>query len=257
MNERIDISEVARRTGLSVRALRFYEQRGIVQPLRSKGGRRVYGPSELARLNAAVALKRAGFSLADIATMLADRSIDLGPLIAGQLDAVEAEAAELAKARALLLSVCARIDAGEAIDVATLCALIRGGDARNTDMATIAARYLGEDARAAFTASWDKVPDGFDAASYAEAWRELGQRIEAALPLDPADPRAQAFVDQWFALLKPFADSAPPHVLAGVSRMYDDMDRWSHEADPGFSKAVWDFVRAAATHRMMQSGETR
>ncbi len=99
MTERIDISEVARRTGLSLRALRFYEQRGIVQPLRSEGGRRIYGPGELARLNAAVALKRAGFSLADIATMLGDRSIDLGPLIAGQIEAVEAETAELEKAR--------------------------------------------------------------------------------------------------------------------------------------------------------------
>jgi hypothetical protein len=39
--------------------------------------------------------------------------------------------------------------------------------------------------------------------------------------------------------------------------MYDDMKSWSDEADPGFSTAVWDFVRAAAAHRMMQSGETR
>ncbi|MHA3840361.1 MerR family transcriptional regulator [Sphingomonas aestuarii] len=52
MNERIDISEVARRTGLSVRALRFYEQRGIVQPLRGEGGRRVYAPGELAKARA-------------------------------------------------------------------------------------------------------------------------------------------------------------------------------------------------------------
>ena len=257
MTERIDISEVARRTGLSLRALRFYEQRGIVQPLRSEGGRRIYGPGELARLNAAVALKRAGFSLADIATMVGDRSIDLGPLIAGQIEAVEAEAAELEKARGLLLSVRARIDAGETIDVETLCALIRGREARQSDMQTIAARYLGADARAALAKSWDRVPDGFDAASYAEAWRTLGDRIEAALPLDPASPRAQDFVDQWFALLKPFADSAPPHVLAGVSRMYDDMDSWSGEADPGFSKAVWEFVRAAAAHRMMNGGTTR
>lgn len=257
MADRIDISEVSRRTGLSLRALRFYEQRGIVQPMRSDGGRRIYGSGELARLNAAVALKRAGFSLSDIATMLSDRTIDLGPLIAAQIDAVAAEAAELAKTRKLLASVRARIDARETIDVETLCALIRRPEPSTTDMATIAARYLGEEARAAFVASWERVPEGFDPAGYAAAWRELGNRIEAALPLDPSTSQAQAFVDQWFALLKPFADSAPPHVLAGVSRMYDDMDSWSDEADPGFSKAVWDFVRAAAAHRMMNGGTTR
>ncbi|MFZ5748295.1 MAG: MerR family transcriptional regulator [Pseudomonadota bacterium] len=35
-----DIGDVARRTGLTHRALRFYEARGLVQPLRSDGGRR-------------------------------------------------------------------------------------------------------------------------------------------------------------------------------------------------------------------------
>lgn len=67
MEDRLDIGDVARLTGLSVRALRFYEGRGIVAPLRTAGGRRIYGRGELAQLNAAVALKQAG------ATRLYDR----------------------------------------------------------------------------------------------------------------------------------------------------------------------------------------
>ncbi len=73
----LDIGDVARLTGLTLRALRFYEARGLVAPLRTAGGRRVYGSGELARLNAAVALKQAGFSLAEIGRLLkgAGRSI--------------------------------------------------------------------------------------------------------------------------------------------------------------------------------------
>ncbi|MEJ8631597.1 MerR family transcriptional regulator [Sphingomonas sp. I4] len=62
----LDIAEIARATGLSSRALRFYEARGLIRPLRSEGGRRIFGAGELERLHAIIALKRAGFTLAAI-----------------------------------------------------------------------------------------------------------------------------------------------------------------------------------------------
>ena len=83
----LDIAEVARRTGLTVRALRFYEARGLVAPLRSASGRRFYGAGELARLNAVAALKRAGFSLAEIGGLLAQRRADLARLVTARLEA--------------------------------------------------------------------------------------------------------------------------------------------------------------------------
>jgi DNA-binding transcriptional MerR regulator len=46
----LDIREVARRTGLTSRALRFYEARGLVKPLRTYSGRRIYGRGELERI---------------------------------------------------------------------------------------------------------------------------------------------------------------------------------------------------------------
>jgi len=49
MEEALDIGDVARETGLSLRALRFYEARGLIRPVRTAGGRRVYGPGELSR----------------------------------------------------------------------------------------------------------------------------------------------------------------------------------------------------------------
>lgn len=60
MNDALDIAEVVRRTGLTSRTLRFYEARGLVAPLRTGSGRRLYGRDELARINQIVALKRAG-----------------------------------------------------------------------------------------------------------------------------------------------------------------------------------------------------
>ncbi len=62
----LDITEIARATGPGSRALRFYEARGLIRPLGSEGGRRIFGAGALERLHVIVALNRAGFTLAAI-----------------------------------------------------------------------------------------------------------------------------------------------------------------------------------------------
>src|SRR3982751_5664514 len=59
-------AECARRSGLTVRALRVYERHKLIKPPRSANGWRVYGPEELVRLNTIVALKEVGLTLAQI-----------------------------------------------------------------------------------------------------------------------------------------------------------------------------------------------
>src|SRR6478672_6682830 len=128
MDDLIDIREVVRRTGLTSRALRFYEARGLVAPLRTHTGRRLYGPAELERIAQILALKRAGLSLAQIQRLTARRPLDLKRLIDAQLAALADQEAEIAEAKALLLHVKSRIDRGEPVDAATFCSLIRNGD---------------------------------------------------------------------------------------------------------------------------------
>lgn len=77
MDELLDIREVVRRTGLTSRALRFYEARGLLAPLRTNSGRRLYGAAALERLNQILALKRAGLTLAQIQRLTARAPIDL------------------------------------------------------------------------------------------------------------------------------------------------------------------------------------
>ena len=38
------IGQIAKRAGVNASALRFYEQKGLIQSLRSEGGRRLYPP---------------------------------------------------------------------------------------------------------------------------------------------------------------------------------------------------------------------
>lgn len=67
----LDITEVARRSGVPASALRFYEEKGLIASTGRRGLRRVFEPGVLERL-ALIALGRtAGFSLEEMAAMFA------------------------------------------------------------------------------------------------------------------------------------------------------------------------------------------
>lgn len=245
MEDVLDIGDVAKATGLSLRALRFYEARGLVAPLRTAGGRRVYGRGELARLSAAVALKRAGFSLAQIGQLLGGRHVDLARLVAARLGALDEAVAALAEARALLLTVQSRIDRGEPIDVATLCSLIRGDQMmKQENWQAVTDRYLSEEAKADFAQAMPGMPADFDQAAYSAKWADLAARIGAALPLDPKSDAARGFYDEWRALLAPFTAVATPAMMQGVTKLYDHIGEWEGEQKPPFPPAVWEFIKS-------------
>lgn len=62
--DRMQIGEVAERTGLSLRTIRYYGEVGLVVPsARSKGGFRLYTESDVARLLLIKQMKPLGFSL--------------------------------------------------------------------------------------------------------------------------------------------------------------------------------------------------
>jgi DNA-binding transcriptional MerR regulator len=63
----MQIGEIARKAGLSVRAVRYYEELGLIRPdAHSTGGFRLYGEENLKRLQVIGFLKEAGFSLREI-----------------------------------------------------------------------------------------------------------------------------------------------------------------------------------------------
>jgi DNA-binding transcriptional MerR regulator len=247
----LDIADVARRTGLTSRALRFYEARRLVRPLRSASGRRFYGPAELERVHQIVTLKRAGLTLAQIERFGREGPPSLARIVAAQLVALETQAEEIAAARALLPTVQSRIERSEPIDVATLCSLIQHGDRLmpHEQWNAVADRYYTPDEKARFVATLRDLPIDHDAADYAAKWGDLGARIKAALPLAPDSDVAQAFVTEWHELLKPFKAVATPEMIAGVKNIYDHFDEWAGEASPGFDREVFAFINAAAQHR--------
>ncbi len=67
----ISIGDLARRTGLAVSAIRYYEQRGLVTPVRTAGNQRRFLRSDIRRLSVVLIAQRFGLGLAEIEAELA------------------------------------------------------------------------------------------------------------------------------------------------------------------------------------------
>lgn len=68
----MNISEVAKKTGLTAKSVRLYEEKGLIQPpLRSENGYRNYGQRHVDDLLLIARCKRVGFTLDECKAMLA------------------------------------------------------------------------------------------------------------------------------------------------------------------------------------------
>lgn len=108
MNELYSIGELARRTGLTVKAIRFYSDRGLVPPTdRSPAGYRRYDLAAVARLELVRSLRELGLDLGAIRRIL-DREIALSDVAAAHADALAVQIQTLRLRRAILTAVAKR-----------------------------------------------------------------------------------------------------------------------------------------------------
>ncbi|MEG3179802.1 redox-sensitive transcriptional activator SoxR [Sphingomonas sp. LT1P40] len=80
-NELLTIGELAARTGLSVSAIRFYESRGLVEPIRTSGNQRRFLRSDIRRLSFALIAQRMGLTVQEIAAQLAQLPLGRTPTL--------------------------------------------------------------------------------------------------------------------------------------------------------------------------------
>jgi MerR family transcriptional regulator, redox-sensitive transcriptional activator SoxR len=97
------ISELARATGISPSAIRFYEQAGLLPPARRVSGRRVFDDDAIPHLTFVQVAKHAGFTLQEIRRLLRDFRSDRWRTLAEQkLTELSALAARVRVMQALL-----------------------------------------------------------------------------------------------------------------------------------------------------------
>jgi DNA-binding transcriptional MerR regulator len=114
--------------GLTIRALRVYERYGLIAPRRSSKGWRLYGPAELARLDAIAALKGFGLTLAQIRETLTGKSPSLAHILGAQLEIWRSRKAATDKVVRQIEVAHAKLRDHERLSIDELSTLLRNID---------------------------------------------------------------------------------------------------------------------------------
>jgi DNA-binding transcriptional MerR regulator len=127
------IGDLAADLGVSPRAIRFYEDQGMLAPQRA-GGNRIYGQRDLARLKLILRGKRLGFSLSDIRELLDLYDVDHDHLeqMVQTLQRGRARIAELEQQMAELQITLQELRELETLLVATINQRASGAGKRRT-----------------------------------------------------------------------------------------------------------------------------
>ncbi|MEV7952477.1 MerR family transcriptional regulator [Streptomyces sp. NPDC088141] len=172
------IGDLARRTGLTVKTVRFYADRGIVPPTdRSPAGYRRYDTQAVARLELVRTLRELGLDLTTIGKVM-DRELSLPEVAAAHAEALTALIGTLRTRRAVLTAVARRGSTPEELDLMHRLAKLSEDQRRNLMGEFLDAAFGGLDADAAFTgitrSMTPELPD--DAGNeQVEAWIELAE----------------------------------------------------------------------------------
>ncbi|MEU8798151.1 MerR family transcriptional regulator [Spirillospora sp. NPDC048819] len=189
---RYTIGELARRTGLSVRTIRFYSDAGVVPATsRTAAGYRLYDVEAVARLDLVRTLRDLGVDLGTVRRVL-DREIGVGEVAAAHAEALDVQIRTLRLRRAVLRAVAKRASSPEEMELMHKLA-----------------RLSDEERRRIITDFIDESFAGLDVDPDFEA------KMRSALPELPDDPEPEQ-VDAWVELAELVGD---PGFRAAVRRM--------------------------------------
>ncbi len=243
----LSIGDFAKKTGLTVRALRFYEEKGLLSPPRSRDNeRRFYGQAEFEQVQKIVSLKKLGLPLSEIEALLQGRRTSLLRVLSVQLEALEKDKAEVEAAIKALKSAIAALNGGDELDIQTLTKLIR-----MTTMTETAKREMKKIYSGYFTDEQMKELEArkfsaTDQKAYQEEWKRLFDKAKTLLGTDPKRPEARALAERAQELVTLFT-GGNQEIKQNLGAMYKDIDNWSGQFDfetvMGFDVKTWKEIQ--------------
>jgi DNA-binding transcriptional MerR regulator len=243
---RYRIGDVVRRTGLTERAIRFYEKNGLLRAARTAAGQRVYGEDTLRTLAIVRVLKRAGFSLSEIRKLM-QASMPVRSIVAAQMESLKSAEASIQQSIRLLSALQGELerDPGSEATILGRIADISEQFEPNAAWRAVFDRYFSKDRQAAWTKMNNKLMRSVDPKRHNEAWLKVIADIKAALPLDPASPKALQLLARWDELMAPFNRVATDRQKKEAKAFWSRVGEWGTSVNQPMTQAVADLIRDA------------
>lgn len=230
------VGELAKTTGVSVRALHHYDEIGLLSPShRSRAGHRLYGPEDLLRLQQILSLRQLGLSLEEIDDFLKRRGASPAQVVQMHLQRVREQIQLLTKLAARLEGLAAHLGEQGAASTEDLL--------RTMEAMTMIEKYytqeqlqqleerkkaLGEDAIREVQAEWPRLI--------------ADVRAEMDKGADPASPEVQRLARRWRELVDLFT-GGDPGIEASLKKLHQGEPQMG--AQMGLDPALFGYVQQA------------
>lgn len=233
----LKIGELAKRSGLTVRALHHYDAIGLLKPsARADNGYRLYDRNDIARLHQIQALRRFGLTLADVGAYLAQPGTPLTSIVARQIAMLDRQIEQAARLRERLAQLHRELVDGAQPEVADWL--------KTLELMTMYDKYFSDEELARLPMYRNRqAPD--------PEWTALVDAVRALMDagVAPEDERVRALSVRWMTMLVRDTNG-DPRIFAKLNLMHDREP--SMQTHVGISPALRDYVLRAFSETKMR-----
>jgi DNA-binding transcriptional MerR regulator len=208
------VGQLAKRTGISVRTLHYYDEIGLLSPsLRTASSYRLYTARDVARLQQIRSLQQLGLSLAEVRACLDRPDSSLLRAIELQADRLTEQIALQQRLLERLHAIAARLRSAEDVSVEELMQTMEDMHSMDRYYTPEQQEYLRQRAELVGVERMRQVETA--------EWPRLIAEVREALDsgVDPASEQAQALARRWQALVDEFT-GGDPGIQQSLNKMY-------------------------------------
>lgn len=207
------IGEVAKRSGLTVRTLHYYDEIGLLSPSeRTLTDHRLYTATDLQRLHQIVSLRQLGFSLDQIRECLEDPAFSLPQVIQMQITHLKAQVEATQTLVRRLEGLAHQLNTSQTLTLADLI--------QSLESITMFEKYYTPEQLDTLKQRYDDL--GPDRIQQAETeWQELIEQARLAMSqgVDPASHSVQQLAQRWLSLIQAFT-GGDPEIQQSLETLY-------------------------------------
>lgn len=226
----IQVGELAKRAGITVRTLHHYEQTGLLLPsARSAAGYRLYNLADVQRLHMIQALAKAGLELAEIREFLDQASLALAELLDAQIDLLDKQLRSMTTLRDRLVDLRNGLTVDETPDLESWL--------QTLELMNMYDRWFSKE-------ELQQLPFAVHKDALVEIWSGLVAEASTLLKhsVDVSDPRARDLATRWMVRLE--QDTAgKPEFLTRLNEMHSVEPQMSEQT--GIAPEMMDYITRA------------
>jgi DNA-binding transcriptional MerR regulator len=230
------VGELARRTGLTVRALHHYDEIGLLSPSHRTGaGHRLYSVDDLARLQQILSLRQLGFSLEEIRNCLGRPEFSPQRVLELHLSRLREQIDTQQRLCRRLEGLARGLNSAEGVSAEEFF--------QTMEMMIMYEKYFTPEQQDAIEARGRALGPEKIQAVEAE-WPELIARVRAEMDrgTDPASEPVQQLARRWMELVAEFT-GGDPGIQKSLNTMYRQEPAVQNKA--GIDPAMFDYIGKA------------